>query len=830
MAKKGQIQEPYTPSQLISVGGTGIVDNFNKFRNSPEGKFQFQNMEQNRIAKKSSGRVEQPDVDPIDLVTDIAAVPLTIGRMASKQVVKNIGRKIFKKESNLLSKTISPIVESQVKKSTPYYHGSPWNWDTYDPSTIGKAEGLSLRGKGLNLSERPNISAKFANIASDDAPIHIGRGVSKGDKTINPTVYEFTPKEQLNFKQVSGREARKIDQQKLLDEGYHGIRTEDQVTVFPEHVNKLNMSKKSTIQQHLDNYPDIEHAPWNKTLQQKKHEEYIMKKKFRMPQKKAVGGEVTTTKKLPEQKTYIDAVAKAPTYNQLSEKFGNFQVTDPSKKKALQEAWDRDHPKPREGRSSMPTANFAVGGEVLDRMDAEKYDATGALANGAVGAATQFATGNIVGGIASLAGTGISMLLGSQKARKEKALADINNSRRDLQMATQGMAKGGKVKGPGTGTSDSIPAKLDGGDFIVPAENASKAMEYGIEYLGWKKGQTATTQDGATDVAVSNGEVRFTTDEVAFLKKEMGINLNKLAPNAEGSDVKQAAKGKLSDPKELAKEKIRRDEYWRLGLGGKNAIDVNSPDVVTKRPTPIKTDLAVSTINDTLAKKYIPKDVPKKKIDFSNLAEKYGGAAIGAAQTIVGGISALSTKNKIDKIPNIKGPGAAYNTAATEMDSVTNKAVNQIMTGVETDADRAMGNYSKIAKESGGSNSANVLAGAAKVGQSSSDSYLKGMTAATQLKLAGTEASSKIRTEGALKQSERELEIQAMNLKNKRDQLNNALGNANAAVGAGTTNIVNQFMENKYQRDLAKSKAENDRVNTTSKRKGGFINKLKALK
>jgi hypothetical protein len=38
-------------------------------------------------------------------------------------------------------------------------------------------------------------------------------------------------------------------------------------------------------------------------------------------------------------------------------------------------------------------------------------------------------------------------------------------------MATGGIAKrGGKIDGPGTGTSDSIPARLSDGEFVMTAK------------------------------------------------------------------------------------------------------------------------------------------------------------------------------------------------------------------------------------------------------------------------------------------------------------------------------------------------------------------------
>lgn len=98
-----------------------------------------------------------------------------------------------------------------------------------------------------------------------------------------------------------------------------------------------------------------------------------------------------------------------------------------------------------------------------------------------------------------------------------------------------GMAEGGLVKGSGTGKSDSIPAELEQGDFIVPVENAEMAMQLGQKYLGWEDDQEAETEGGDVEKHLSNGEVHFTADEVEILKAQ-GIDMNTLAPNAQQSE------------------------------------------------------------------------------------------------------------------------------------------------------------------------------------------------------------------------------------------------------------------------------------------------------
>lgn len=102
-------------------------------------------------------------------------------------------------------------------------------------------------------------------------------------------------------------------------------------------------------------------------------------------------------------------------------------------------------------------------------------------------------------------------------------------------MKEQGMAEGGIVKGPGTGKSDSVPSQVNQGDFIVPAENAQIALAIGAEYLGWDDNQESETEGGNISKQLSNGEVRFTAEEVQQLSQQ-GIDISILAPNAEESD------------------------------------------------------------------------------------------------------------------------------------------------------------------------------------------------------------------------------------------------------------------------------------------------------
>ncbi len=107
-------------------------------------------------------------------------------------------------------------------------------------------------------------------------------------------------------------------------------------------------------------------------------------------------------------------------------------------------------------------------------------------------------------------------------------------------------AKGGTIKGPGTGTSDSIETKVGGkgipeGSFIVPAKNNGLAKLIRKDVLGDKKDKVAGFKKGGdANMAVSNGEHLFTPKEkqkiTAYLGQEI---LEKLAPEAEENEDKK---------------------------------------------------------------------------------------------------------------------------------------------------------------------------------------------------------------------------------------------------------------------------------------------------
>lgn len=118
--------------------------------------------------------------------------------------------------------------------------------------------------------------------------------------------------------------------------------------------------------------------------------------------------------------------------------------------------------------------------------------------------------------------------------RKQGELAIARGIRNDNQV---GYSEGGSITGPGTGTSDSIKAKVKKGAFVVPKINAPIAEEIRKEVLQ-PTGKAKLNQGGGVDVRLSNGEHLFTKEEKDKIKMA-GINISALAPDAQNTDSYQ---------------------------------------------------------------------------------------------------------------------------------------------------------------------------------------------------------------------------------------------------------------------------------------------------
>jgi len=428
-----------------------------------------------------------------------------------------------------------------------------------------------------------------------------------------------------------------------------------------------------------------------------------------------------------------------------------------------------------------------------------------------------------------------------------------------------GMAKGGEIKGKGTGTSDSIPAKLEKGDFIVPAKNAETALKIRQEHFGDIEDKS-TLKDGDVPVNVSDGEVRFTKDEMDYLDEiGEGSKVRSLAPDAKGGNNKSDGGGvkyKLKNPKlgdidgnrvwdsglsakdqkttpedQLKKLRLLQQNNDLFKASGDNISDgaVKTNQAYTKSTlansikktvtstvlNPVKTDLATIP-------KYTPPGKPSSK--FGKFITENAGAILGGVQAIAGLVQGAKNANQERNLKPIQSNVAIANSEAIETKMTADKAANAIMAGNTAEADRATGNYMRIAKESGGANSATVLANASRVGQSSSDAYLKGMTTAAQLKMAGQQAGSEMK----IKAGEQDTQVDMYNDQATRRLLETKSANANNLLGAGLQNTGMALARADYNKKMDYLK-KNVKNNLTGQeipgfKKGGMVKKYKSSK
>jgi len=74
--------------------------------------------------------------------------------------------------------------------------------------------------------------------------------------------------------------------------------------------------------------------------------------------------------------------------------------------------------------------------------------------------------------------------LGIDTTPHDMTQEELDIQEADILKASKGMSEGGQIKGKGTAKSDSIPADVEEGGFIVPAENAHIALMLRRKYFG----------------------------------------------------------------------------------------------------------------------------------------------------------------------------------------------------------------------------------------------------------------------------------------------------------------------------------------------------------
>lgn len=178
-------------------------------------------------------------------LTKLGALALNYIRTADKSHI------IMTKTQNLKNLNFSNLKYSPLKNLNDIgYHGSPAKFDFFDVCKIGSGEGAAKRGIGFYFYRNKKHAPFFANICSNDIPIHFGNSVKIDNPT--PHIYTITGFSKLNLKQVSKIEARSIARNQELFEKNNplidGIELPStEICVFPKSINKLSIKYRDEL-------------------------------------------------------------------------------------------------------------------------------------------------------------------------------------------------------------------------------------------------------------------------------------------------------------------------------------------------------------------------------------------------------------------------------------------------------------------------------------------------------------------------------------------------------------------------------------------------------
>ena len=240
--------------------------------------------------------------------------------------------------------------------------------------------------------------------------------------------------------------------------------------------------------------------------------------------------------------------------------------------------------------------------------------------------------------------------------------------------ASKYFAKGGEIKGNGTGKSDSITAKVEEGAFVVPVENAAKAKAIKEELLETPADEAAELEHpNGVDVKLSNGEFMFSKEEADELKN-MGIDLYKeFAPNS--NDLKDggltAGKAKIMLHEGVANGKKITDsqrKYFAWVAGGRKANGgiVNA----YKEGGEVKEYANGGSPdggNDDFVKAELARIESERKADAKRMGEAQAKAKAERAKADV---KYKAYQLKVQQAKEQKEADAAYKKAATEVEAL----------------------------------------------------------------------------------------------------------------------------------------------------------------
>lgn len=203
--------------------------------------------------------------------------------------------------------------------------------------------------------------------------------------------------------------------------------------------------------------------------------------------------------------------------------------------------------------------------------------------------------------------------------------------------------KGGELVGKGGPKDDAIPATLNKGDVVIPADADQQIVSYIMEKLGLNKQVDeagAVAGDGA-DVNLSNGE---TIIPAAYVKQaeaiasELGMSLNDLMPNATDTEPEHGgeyALGLLSNVKIFANSGDKNDLGTSRSITGKGFSGALKSTIASasNKPRGIQPSKGVATSGSGKVGKFLSEN---------------SGTILGAAQAVTGAAMAAKAGGRPD--------------------------------------------------------------------------------------------------------------------------------------------------------------------------------------
>lgn len=342
--------------------------------------------------------------------------------------------------------------------------------------------------------------------------------------------------------------------------------------------------------------------------------------------------------------------------------------------------------------------------------------------------------------------------------------------------------KGGVLVGEGGPKDDAIPATLNKGDVVIPADADQEIVGYILSRLGLDKPvDQRDAEDGSgTSVRLSNGETIIPAQYVQAAEEianELGTSLEELMPNSKStiSENEGYAEGVI-DP--LAKAKVVKVGESQP-IGGVNPIGSKTPNTIapsvsdiSKKPAGIG-DSSKNPANVAAQRK------GKAKMALSsikNAVSENANELLGAAQA---GIGAMMGSKAGSRPSYDSSSDSGIN--ALQAKNAKAKAISELKTGMDENAEQAYRlNMDNAVRQSPGSASAIAASQEAAAKLASDKNETTRAVAEAKLAAAGSDAQL---AEQVIKNKQQDTAI-------KQDAYDKSMTGASNLISTGINNVM----------------------------------------